>query len=73
MSTLTAKQGLGDSGTRVIKAGSVAVLELPAVKPEPPPAQKPAPHVRLIKEGDVVKSIEIQCGCGEIIRLDCEY
>ena len=27
----------------------------------------------IIKEGDIVQTIEVICACGEIIRLDCVY
>jgi hypothetical protein len=32
-----------------------------------------APRITLIKDGDVVRAIEIVCTCGEVIRLDCAY
>jgi hypothetical protein len=31
------------------------------------------PKITLIKDGDTVRCIEVECTCGEIIRLDCEY
>jgi hypothetical protein len=31
------------------------------------------PKITLLKEGDTVKTIEIECTCGAVIRLDCEY
>jgi hypothetical protein len=31
------------------------------------------PKITLLKEGDSVKTIEIECTCGAVIRLDCEY
>jgi hypothetical protein len=40
------------------------------------PAGKPAerePVIRVIREGAEVLHIEIECGCGSRIRLDCEY
>ena len=36
-------------------------------------AQPKKPQITLIKEGDVVRAIEVICACGEVIRLDCEY
>lgn len=39
--------------------------------PLPPP--KPAPRVELIREGGVVRALDITCGCGEKIRVVCEY
>ena len=35
------------------------------------PAEQP--HVNLIREGDVVRAIEIVCTCGERIVLNCVY
>jgi hypothetical protein len=31
------------------------------------------PKITLLKEGETVKTIEIECTCGAVIRLDCEY
>jgi hypothetical protein len=31
------------------------------------------PRISVIKEGDTVRSIEITCSCGEVIRFACEY
>jgi hypothetical protein len=65
---------MGTSG-RIIKAGNIAVLDPHAKKAAPAhvPTAKEESRIRLIKDGDVVKTIEIHCSCGEVIRLDCEY
>lgn len=31
------------------------------------------PLVKLIREGDKIKQIRIQCTCGQVIELDCVY
>lgn len=31
------------------------------------------PQVTLVREGNVVRQIKIQCGCGEQLFLDCSY
>jgi hypothetical protein len=31
------------------------------------------PRISIIKDGDVVRAIEVVCTCGEVIRLDCVY
>ncbi len=41
-------------------------------------AMDPAPRIstaitRLIRDGDRITHIEVQCGCGEIITLECGY
>jgi hypothetical protein len=46
----------------------------PALATQPPPAQNCAPpKVTLQRQGDVVSSIRIQCGCGQVIDLNCTY
>lgn len=30
-------------------------------------------QVQVIREGSVVKAIEITCSCGQQLRLDCQY
>jgi hypothetical protein len=42
----------------------------PASRPQ---ARTKEPKITLLKEGDTVKTIEIVCTCGAVIRLDCEY
>ena len=41
-------------------------------------AMEPAPRIstaitRLIRDGERITHIEVQCGCGEIITLECGY
>ena len=41
-------------------------------------AVEPVPRIstaitRLIRDGDRITHIEVQCGCGEIITLECGY
>jgi len=53
-----------------------AAMALAAAPPasQPPPAQNcPPPKVTLQRQGDVVSSIRIQCGCGQVIELNCVY
>jgi hypothetical protein len=46
-------------------------------QPAPAPIKKEhrlqEPKITLLREGDTVKTIEIECTCGAVIRLDCEY
>jgi hypothetical protein len=51
------------------KSASRVVLASPAASED---AQQ-KPKITLIKEGETVKAIEIQCACGAVIHLDCEY
>lgn len=39
--------------------------------PLPPP--KGPPTVELIREGGLIRAIDVTCGCGEKIRILCEY
>lgn len=32
-----------------------------------------APKVSLVRNGEIVDAIEVRCGCGEVIVLDCVY
>ena len=34
---------------------------------------KGEPRIELIREGDIVRAIEVICSCGERIRLRCDY
>ena len=29
--------------------------------------------IQVVKQGDVIQSIQIHCGCGEIIQVMCDY
>ncbi len=31
------------------------------------------PHIELVREGDVVRAIDITCACGQHFRLRCVY
>ncbi len=43
----------------------------------PPRAHGPggncAPHIELVREGDVIQAIDVTCTCGQKIRLRCVY
>lgn len=32
-----------------------------------------APHIELIRDGEVIRAIDVTCGCGQRIRLRCTY
>ena len=44
----------------------------PAKEPDHP-VSGPPPQVTLQRDGERVTQIRIQCGCGQVIELDCEY
>ena len=50
----------------------------PQPHPLQAPAETPAPRAssaitRLIRDGDRITHIEVQCSCGEVITLACDY
>ena len=52
-----------------------AIAHLPAKsKVAVGPKTRPnAPQIKLHRDGDKVESIEIQCQCGEVIVIQCDY
>jgi len=34
---------------------------------------KGEPRIELIRDGDIIRAIEVICSCGERIRLRCDY
>jgi hypothetical protein len=70
----------GDSVTRgVVPGRKVLIVDGPAAVVIAPPrlhaAHAPvvAPRIELVREGDVIRAIEVTCSCGEKIRLHCVY
>ncbi len=68
--------------TNVLRAHQVQIIPPPAANPAvetPRPAATPRkacnaePKITLIKDGDIVRAVEVACTCGEIIRLECQY
>ncbi|MEI7686272.1 MAG: hypothetical protein WCL32_14705 [Planctomycetota bacterium] len=31
------------------------------------------PKITMIRDGDTVRAIRVECSCGEVIQLDCQY
>ena len=46
-----------------------ASVDLPAGQP----SAQHRPVVKLQREGDRVRTIRVECSCGQIIELDCTY
>ena len=57
----------------VITAEHVHVTDEPARVGRPQGSTKRELQVELIREGDIVRAIDITCSCGERIRLRCDY
>jgi len=65
---------------KVIPAQFIRIHDPHAAKPgvvhpaTPKAAEKATePKITLHKDGETIKAIEIVCGCGEVIKIDCEY
>ena len=67
------------SGSRVKVGKDSAVIGLPHLheRLSPPKSIEPAkptePVVKLNRDGDVIRSIEVTCTCGERIVINCVY
>ncbi|WP_437192248.1 hypothetical protein [Planctomicrobium sp. SH527] len=59
-------------GSQIISAQKIRVADHPFVVSGRQHSSH-QPVVTLRREGDVIREIQIQCGCGEVIVLDCEY
>lgn len=63
----------GTDPTAVVHADCVKLSGEAVRIGAPLPPAKPAPRIELIREDGVVRAIDITCGCGEKIRVVCEY
>lgn len=61
------------AGSAILPGHSVRVSETVASVPIPRLDHGAEPRIELIREGDVIKAIDITCGCGQRIRLHCAY
>ncbi len=60
--------GNGKAASPAAPSNGTAV---PAASPASACAAKP--KITLQRNGDIVSSIRIQCGCGEVVELNCIY
>ncbi len=71
-STATANGSPGPANTdSAAAAGAFAALVPHGTSAAPHPPGKPV--VSLQKDGDRVTHIRVQCACGEVIELECDY
>jgi hypothetical protein len=63
-----------DCATNVVPGRLVRVSEEAARVGAPASCAEPgSPRVELIRDGELVKAIDVICGCGQRIRLRCVY
>jgi hypothetical protein len=59
--------------TRVVSAPCVRESDARVTVPVPGHECRQEPRVELIREGDVIRAIDISCPCGRRLRVLCEY
>ena len=65
--------GAGTGGS-VVRAARVRVSgEAVRIGAPVPDGHSGEPVVELVREGDVIQTIEITCPCGERINIRCDY
>jgi hypothetical protein len=57
----------------VVPARRVRAGEVVAPVGPPRAGRTGEPHVELVREGDVVRAIDVTCTCGQRLRLRCLY
>jgi hypothetical protein len=59
-------------GAPVVPAARVRVTA-EAVRVGAPRTAAAEPQVQVVREGDLVRAIEVTCPCGACVRIVCEY
>lgn len=57
----------------LVRGTCVRLSENPARVGAPGHEAPPPPRVELVREGDVIRAIDVYCSCGQHIRLHCLY
>ncbi len=58
----------------VVGGRHVCFVDEPAIVGRPRPAgDKPEPKIEVIREGNLVRAVEVVCPCGERIRVRLDY
>lgn len=65
-------------GTTIASSSSFKPLPSPTAAtpggtPAAPGACATKPAITLQRKGNVVTSIRVQCGCGQVIEINCQY
>jgi hypothetical protein len=67
----SAQNSSADKSNRSLVSGSNVRLRDENARVGAPDTAPGAPHLHLIRDGNVVKTIEVTCSCGKHIRLRC--
>lgn len=60
--------------SRVLSQASIRLVPEPIRVGLRTQSQHPhEPEINVTRRGDRVQQIEVRCGCGEVILIDCEY
>lgn len=74
MTVSGATTAAGSSIASADASGFQPILAMPKpVQPGEKPGKCSQPEIILQRDGDRVTQIRIQCGCGQIIELGCQY
>lgn len=63
----------GTTSGCVIPNQRVVVVSAPVQIPSPQTDGGDPAGLRIQRDGELVRSIEVTCSCGEVIRLECDY
>ncbi len=72
MSALPARAGTTQV-TRVLSQANVRIQTDPIRVGVRDEAHSHDPVINVVRRGDRVHQIEIRCGCGQLIQLECDY
>lgn len=63
-----------ETGSLVVPANRVRVTDEAVVIGVPRSNEtRGEPKIQLVREGGVIRAIEVICSCGELIRIRCDY
>lgn len=72
-----ALKGKVTAGTEFLHRSQFAPLSTPGGDPANPSSPTQQPHravsIETKRDGDRISQIRVQCRCGELIEIECEY
>jgi hypothetical protein len=66
-------EGRPAAGASVVPGARVTIAEHAIRIGESAPEGHGEPKINLVREGGVVRAIEVTCSCGQVIRIRCDY